>query len=70
MHILHIPISQSISIFVSVFLSISTNFLIFRVHMGPLLKSIKEGDRQEAREWSYEDPWVNLKALVEAATMG
>lgn len=55
---------------ISVFLSISTNFLIFRVHMGPLLKSIKEGDRQEAREWSYEDPWVNLKALVEAATMG
>jgi len=41
-----------------------------RVHMGPLLKSIKEGDRQEAREWSYEDPWVNLKGLGRGSNNG
>jgi len=40
-----------------------------REFMGPLLASIKAGDKQEAREWSYLDPWTNLQALVQASTM-
>jgi len=37
--------------------------------MGSLLDSIKIGDREGAREWSYLDPWSNLQALVHASTM-
>jgi len=40
-----------------------------RDFMGSLLESIKIGDREGAREWSYLDPWSNLQALVQASTM-
>jgi len=40
-----------------------------REFMGSLLESVKNGDREGAREWSYLDPWSNLQALVQASTM-
>jgi len=40
-----------------------------RDFMGSLLESIKIGDREGVREWSYLDPWSNLQALVQASTM-
>eukprot|EP00088_Acartia_fossae_P063843 TRINITY_DN7822_c0_g1_i1.p1 TRINITY_DN7822_c0_g1~~TRINITY_DN7822_c0_g1_i1.p1 ORF type:complete len:587 (-),score=98.42 TRINITY_DN7822_c0_g1_i1:374-2134(-) len=40
-----------------------------RDFMGSLLESLKIGDREGAREWSYLDPWSNLQALVQASTM-
>ena len=34
---------------------------ICRDFMGSLLESLKIGDREGAREWSYLDPWSNLQ---------
>merc|ERR1719383_114112 len=45
------------------------DIVTLREFMGSLLESIRTGDREAAREWSYLEPWSNVQALIHASTM-
>ena len=44
-------------------------FLIYRAYMGPLLEAVKTKHGDSARDWTYNDYWDNVNALMQATTM-